>query len=202
MDHTRRAFEFEGAVWNSLGKWNSFIWKANNDDVTRGFLINIHEVGTPPNKYCFLIGTYEYKMNANETDIGDVIILWDRHWWCQHVMLSSPEVFTPIFLQFLPKTRLAKDDHSLNYPIGSFSDHWLHLLYKQVQASALTVTGWNHHYRSESPYLLRLFLWKVATCCSVTHEGWYTHHHRSLDLTKVCACQSFTGFRLYMVFAV
>ena len=27
-------------------------------------------------------------------------------------MLSGPEVFTPIFLQFLPKTRLAKYHHS------------------------------------------------------------------------------------------
>ena len=27
----------------------------------------------PPHKYCFLIEEYEYKMNINETDIGDVI---------------------------------------------------------------------------------------------------------------------------------
>ena len=45
----------------SVGKYykNSFIWKGNNDDVTRGFLINIHDVGKSPHKYCFLIGTYE-----------------------------------------------------------------------------------------------------------------------------------------------
>ena len=30
-------------------------------------------------------------------------------------MLSGPEVFTLIFLQFLPKTRLAKYDHYLNF---------------------------------------------------------------------------------------
>ena len=43
---------------------NSFIWKANNDDVTRGFSINIHDVGKSPpqKKYCLLIGAYEYKM--------------------------------------------------------------------------------------------------------------------------------------------
>ena len=32
-------------------------------------------------------------------------------------MLSGPEVFTQIFLQFLPKTRLAKYDH---HELGNF----------------------------------------------------------------------------------
>ena len=47
-----------------------------------------------------------------ETHIGDVNILWDTHWWCHDFTLSGPEVFTKIFLQFLPKTRLAKYDQS------------------------------------------------------------------------------------------
>ena len=72
---TWRAFEFEGAAWNSLGEWNSFIWKANNDDVTREFLINIHDVGKSPHKYCFLIGAYEYKMKHDVTDVINLCFL-------------------------------------------------------------------------------------------------------------------------------
>ena len=49
---------------------------------------------SPPNKYYFLIGAYA---------------------WCHHFMLSGHEVFTPILLQFLPKTRLAKYDRRLMY---------------------------------------------------------------------------------------
>ena len=66
LDRTGRAFEFERAVWNSLGEWKYFILKANNDDVTRGFLINIHDVGkAPPTNTAFWL---------------------DRHWWCYHFM--------------------------------------------------------------------------------------------------------------------
>ena len=46
-----------------------------------------------PHKYCFLIGAYH---------------------WCHHFMLPGPEVFTSIFLQFLPKTRIAKYHHWLH----------------------------------------------------------------------------------------
>ena len=38
-------------------------------------VLNIHDVGKVPHKYCFLIREYEYKLNINEKDIGDVIIL-------------------------------------------------------------------------------------------------------------------------------
>ena len=100
-DRTWWAFEFERAVWTSLGEWKYFIWKANNDDVTRGFLINIHDVGKAPQQILL----------SDWTDIGDVITLWDTHWWCNHFMLSGPEMFPPIFLQFSPKTRLTKYDH-------------------------------------------------------------------------------------------
>ena len=95
FDRTWRAFEFERAAWNSLGEWNYFIWKANSDDVTRGFLINIHDVGKAPQQILL----------SDWTDIGDVITLWDTHWWCHHFMFSGPEVFTPIFLQFSPKNK-------------------------------------------------------------------------------------------------
>ena len=36
-DHTWQAFEFQGAVKQSRRGENGFIWKANNDDVRRGF---------------------------------------------------------------------------------------------------------------------------------------------------------------------
>ena len=65
-DPTWGAFEFEGAMWNSLGEWKYFIWKANNDDVTRGFLINIHDVG--------------------KALLTNTAFWLDRYWWCHHFM--------------------------------------------------------------------------------------------------------------------
>ena len=114
IDRTWWAFEFEGAVWNSLGEWKYFIWKANDDDVTRGFLINIHGVGKSPQQILL----------SGWSDSYDVITLWDKHWWCHHFMLSGPEVFTTIFLQFSPKTSLAKYNHQRNGTVKI----WVHFI--------------------------------------------------------------------------
>ena len=78
-DCTWRAFEFERAVWTSLGEWKYFIWKANNDDVTRGFL----------NKYCFLIGQTLVMSSLYETPIGDVITLYFLILKCLHQFSCS-----------------------------------------------------------------------------------------------------------------
>ena len=51
----------------------------------------------PRSKYCFLIRTYEYTMKHKVMTS-----------MMSSLYASGPEVFTPIFLQFLPKTRLAK----------------------------------------------------------------------------------------------
>ena len=78
-------------------RWNET--KTKIDDITRGFLIIFMMLGKPPYKYCFLIGAYA---------------------WCHHF---SPDVITfcflvlkylhQIFLQSIPKTRLAKYDQHL-----------------------------------------------------------------------------------------
>ena len=78
-DRTWRAFEFERAVWTSLGEWKYFIWKANNDDVTRGFF----------NKYCFLIGQTLVMSSLYETPIGDVITLYFLVLKCLHQFSCS-----------------------------------------------------------------------------------------------------------------
>ena len=78
IDRTWGAFEFERAVWNSLGEWKYFIWKANSDDVRRGVF----------NKY-----SWYWESPPTKT------VLWlDRHWWCDHSMrhtlvMSSLYVF-------------------------------------------------------------------------------------------------------------
>ena len=77
--HTWRAFEFERAVWTSLGEWKYFIWKANNDDVTRGFF----------NKYCFLIEQTLVMSSLYETPIGDVITLYFLVLKCLHQFSCS-----------------------------------------------------------------------------------------------------------------
>ena len=78
-DCTWRAFEFERAVWTSQGEWKHFIWKPNNDDVTRGFF----------NKYCFLIGQTLVMSSLYETPIGDVMTLWFLVLKCLHQFSCS-----------------------------------------------------------------------------------------------------------------
>ena len=50
-----------------------------------------------------------------------------------HFLLSGLEVFTPIFLQFLPKTRLAKYDDLLH----DVNHHWRK---KQIKISTQAIT--------------------------------------------------------------
>ena len=60
-------------------------------------------------------------------------------------MLSGPEVFTPIFLQFLPKTRLAKYHHS-SFPIthkdgkiGIFVQIVMEINWKQQRTESISM---------------------------------------------------------------
>ena len=95
-DGTWRAFEFEGAVRNSLGEMKYFYQINKNWWCHKGLLINIHDVGK----------AHLQILLSDWTDIGDVITLWNTYWWCHSFMLSVPEVFTQIFLQLLQKTTL------------------------------------------------------------------------------------------------
>ena len=71
------------------------------------------------NKYSWCWESPLQILLSDWTDIGDVITLWDTHWWCHHLMFSGPEMFTPIFLQFLPKTKLAMYNQLLSRPISN-----------------------------------------------------------------------------------
>ena len=79
-------------------------------DITSVCLINIHFLFIYSNQKAVFVGGKNI-MNIYSKPSCDIITICfpDKTIF---IMLSGPEVFTLIFLQFFPKTRLAKYDHT------------------------------------------------------------------------------------------
>ena len=122
-------------------------------------------LGSPPTNTAFWLEHMNTKWS----------IKWWHH-WCHHFMLSGPEVFTPIFLQFLPKTRLAKYHHrQINF---TPSTNNLDLL---MFRAVLTNWWWQHNNLSHILHIWNLYL----VSWFLVHEIYEKTKKKNPKFTKV-----------------